>query len=265
MSSTRTRTATYRPRRPSSKSRSAQQHPSTTIYHRSINVDKNHIGYLIGPKGSVIKGLQQKYGIRSRIDQKKQVYILSGGEKNVTEAIVEIQNHIEWINNVSSKREQALSSSEQLEEDGWTSVGPRRKSKNQPRRMVEKAKSVQFSSVNFFAELDEDDEGDTASTEKRDGKVPSVSIVAQPIGCWASGVTAEVKENGTMKMSRSMLQQRLSDARSELANAEMKLSDELKVNTGSSWADAADIEEFEDDVVHWKGVVEDLRAAISKC
>ena len=260
MSSTRTRTATYRHRRPSSKSRSAQQ-VRTPIYHKRINVDKNHIGYLIGPKGSVIKGLQQKYGIRSRIDQKKQVYTLSGAEKNVTEAIVEIQKHIEWINNVSSKREQALSSREQLEEDGWTSVGPRRKSKNQPHRMVEKTKLPQFSSVNSFAGLDDDD---TASTEKCNEEVPSVSVVAEPIGCWANGVTAEVKENATMKMSRSMLQQRLSDARNELANAEMKLSDELKLNTGS-WADAADIEEFEDDVVHWKGVVEELRAAISKC
>lgn len=262
MSSAR-RSTTYRPTR----SRQQQRGSRRQAYEKTIRVKKNHIGYLIGPKGSVIKGLQQKHGIRSRINQEKCLYLLSGPEQNVLAAVQEIQQHIDWINNVTAKREEAKTPQEQREDDGWTSAGPRRRSKNQPRRVVEKTTPTEFRSENSFAGLDSDsdEETDAPSTGKYSGDTPSVAKVFKPTGCWAQGVSAEVKEEGDMKLSRGMLEQRLAEAETSLAEAEKWLERERGCKTLNAWADAADIQDAEDEVDYWKGVVEDLQMAIRAC
>ena len=254
MSYSRNRRTTSRPSRPSTKQ-------SGKVYERSLRVEKNHIGYLIGPKGSVIKGLQQKYRIRSRIDQNKKIYMLSGGERNVTAAIREIQQHIAWINNVSRKREQGMTQEEQHEEGGWKSVGSSKR--RQPRRVVEKSVASSHNSENHFAGLEEDSDDECGAKYEED--VPSVVEVSKPIGCWAQGVTSSVKEEGKMKMSRGMLEQRLLEATNELDKAQKKLESDKNTTTNCSWADQADIEDSEDEVDYWKEVVEDLERAIRSC
>lgn len=262
MSSAR-RSTTYRP----TGSRQQQRGSRRQAYVRTLTVKSSHIGYLIGPKGSVIKALQQKHGIRSRINQEKCLYILSGPQQNVLAAVQEIQQHIDWINNVTAKREQAKTPQEQREDDGWTRAGPRRRSKNQPSRTVEKTTPTEFRSENSFAGLDSDsdEETDAPSTGKYSGDTPAVAKVFKPTGCWAQGVSAEVKEEGDMKLSRAMLQQRLAEAESKLAEAEKWLEKEKATKTNSSWADAADIEEAEHEVNHWKGVVKWCKMDISCC
>lgn len=259
MSSAR-RSATYRPTR----SRQQQRGSRRQTYERTLRVESSHIGYLIGPKGSVIKGLQQKHGIRSRINQEKCLYLLSGPQQNVLAAVQEIQQHIDWINNVTAKREEAKTPQEQREDDGWTSAGPRRRSKNQPRRTVEKTTATEFRSENSFAGLDSDsdEETDAPSTGKYSGDTPAVAEVFKPTGCWAQGVSAVIKEEGDMKLSRAMLQQRLAQAESSLAEAEKCLETEKATKTSSAWADAADIEDAEDEVDYWKGVVNGCKTAI---
>lgn len=259
MSSAR-RSTTYRPTR----SRQQQRGSRRQAYEKTLRVESSHIGYLIGPKGSVIKGLQQKHGIRSRINQEKCLYLLSGPQQNVLAAVQEIQQHIDWIKNVTAKREEAKTPQEQREDDGWTSAGPRRRSKNQPRRVVEKTTPTEFRSENSFAGLDSDsdEETDVPSTGKYSGETPAVAKVFKPTGCWAQGVSAEVKEEGDMKLSRAMLQQRLAEAESSLAEAEKWLEREKACKTLNAWADAADIQDAEDEVDYWKGVVDGCKLAI---
>lgn len=262
MSSAR-RSTTYRPTR----SRQQQRGSRRQAYEKTLRVESSHIGYLIGPKGSVIKGLQQKHGIRSRINQEKCLYLLSGPQQNVLAAVQEIQQHIDWIKNVTAKREEAKTPQEQREDDGWTNAGPRRRSKNQPRRVVEKTTPTEFRSENSFAGLDSDsdEETDAPSTGKYSGETPAVAKVFKPTGCWAQGVSAEVKEEGDMKLSRAMLQQRLAEAESSLAEAEKWLERENQCKTLNAWADAADIQDAEDEVDYWKGVIQDLQMAIRSC
>jgi hypothetical protein len=86
--------------------------------------------------------------------------------------------------------------------------------------------------------------------------------VFKPTGCWAQGVSAEVKEEGDMKFSRAMLQQRLAEAESSLVEAEKWLETEKTTKTSSAWADAVDIEDAQDEVDYWKGVVHGCKSAI---
>lgn len=260
MSSAR-RSTTYRPTR----ARKQQLSSRRQAYERTLRVESSHIGYLIGPKGSVIKGLQQKHGIRSRINQEKCLYLLSGPQQNVLAAVQEIQQHIDWINNVTDKRKETMSPQEQREEDGWTSAGPRRRSKNQPRRMVEKTTATEHRSENSFAGLDSDSDEEIVEprTGKYSGEVPAPAKVFKPTGQWAKGVSAEVKEGCDMKLSKGMLEQRLAVASRELANAEKNLETERNTMTNCSWADAADIEDAEEEVDYWKGEVADLERIIS--
>ena len=65
-----------------------------------------------------------------------------------------------------------------------------------------------------------------------------------------------------MKLSRAMLQQRLAEAESKLAEAEKWLEKEKATKTNSSWADVADIEDAQDEVDYWKGVVDGCKSAI---
>lgn len=258
--STPRRSTTYRPARSGQRQRGSRK----DVYEKSICVEKEHIGYLIGPKGSVIKGLQKKHGIRSRIVQDKCMYLLSGAQKNVLDAVQEIQQHIDWINNLTVKREQTKVAQEQSDDDGWTSAGPRRRSKNHPHSVVEKTTTTEFRSENSFAGLDSDsdEETDSHSTGKYNGATPTFDKVFKPTGCWGEGPSAEVKEEGDMKLSRDILEHRLADAAIELLEAKKKLQYEMENNTSSSWADAADIEESEEDVDYWKGVIVDLQKAI---
>jgi hypothetical protein len=87
--------------------------------------------------------------------------------------------------------------------------------------------------------------------------------VFKPTGQWAKGVSAEVKEGCDMKLSKGMLEQRLAVASRELANAEKNLETERNTMTNCSWADAADIEDAEEEVDYWKGEVADLERIIS--
>ena len=258
MSYSRSRNTTYRPSRP-------RANRNGNVCERSLRVEKNHIGYLIGPKGSVIKGIQQKYGIRSRIDQNKKIYMLSGEERNVMGALKEIQQHIAWINNVSRKREQGMTEEEQHEEGGWKSTGSSKR--RQPRRVVEKSTVSSRKTENPFAGLEEDSDDDCEMNNdaKYCGDVPTVVEVSKPTGCWAQGVTSSVKEEGKMRMSRGMLEQRLLEATNELEKAQKKLENDKNANTNCSWADQADIEDSEDEVEYWKEVVEDLERAIRSC
>ena len=258
MSSYGRRTTTYRPSRNRSNTR-------RNVYQTVLNVEKSHIGYLIGPRGSVIKGLQQKYGIRSRIDQENRKYILSGDESKVKEAVQDINRHISWIYSVTKKTETPMSEQEQKEEAGW-SRGNR--SKNQPRRMVQKTTARPIQSTNAFASLDSDsDESDGEVEEdirsgKYHGDVPSVGAVSKPTGSWANGVSSQVKADGEMKISRAMLEQRLAGAIAELEKAEKKLAYDKNTHTNCVWADIADTEDSENEVEYWKETVEELQQAI---
>lgn len=259
MSSAR-RSTTYRPTRPHNQQRSYRRQ----VYKTTLQVKSTHIGYLIGNRGAVIRGVQQKHGVRSQINQEKCLYMLCGPQHNVLAAVRDIQQHIDWIDNVTDKRKQAKTPQEQREDDEWSSAGPRRRSKNQPRRVVEKTISPEYRSENSFTVLDSesDEETDEPCTEKYSGEVSAHAKVFKPSGCWAKGVSAEVKEDGDMKISKGMLNQRLVDALRELANAEKNLETEQNTKTISSWADAADIEDAEEEVGYWKGVVTDLERAV---
>ena len=111
------RTHTYRPNR-NQRDRNRNQRGRNSIYRASIAVKKQHVGHLIGRGGSVIRGLQQKYGIRSKIDEQNLRYLLSGPQRNVDAAVAEIQQTIAKLNELVS--EQPRRPQKVTDEDGWT-------------------------------------------------------------------------------------------------------------------------------------------------
>jgi hypothetical protein len=245
------RTHTYRPNR-TQRDRNRNQRGRNSIYRASIAVKKQHVGHLIGRGGSVIRGLQQKYGIRSKIDEQNLRYLLSGPQRNVDAAVAEIQQTIAKLNDVvsvQSRRPQKVT-----DDEGWTHT--EEKVAVQPRRKV--AKSIIVPTNRFdFGDSSDDEEEETECI------VPIMGYKEhKPEGQWANGVAAAVKEERQPRLSVGMLKQRLAVAEDELAKAEKTLAYHQSQDTGS-WADEADIADAEADVQDAQALVDRLTAEIA--
>lgn len=248
------RTHTYRPNR-NQRDRSRNQRGRNSIYRASVAVKKQHVGHLIGRGGSVIRGLQQKYGIRSKIDEQNLRYLLSGPQRNVDAAVAEIQqtiaklNALIWVNPNSSQKV--------TDDDGWTHS--EEKVAVQPRRKV--AKAIIAPTNRFdFGDSSDDEEEEEEETECI-GPITGYKE-HKPEGQWANGVTAAVKKEGQTRLSVGMLKQRLAVAEDELAKAEKALAYHQSQDTGS-WADEADIADAEADVQDAQALVDRLTAEIA--
>lgn len=246
---------TFTPRRRRTQNKPHQRQAS---FKATILVKKSHVGYLIGRGGATIKALQQKHGVRSHIDQKSLVYHFSGEERRVLAAIQDVHMHIEWVNNLNKRSDETPQAKS---EDGWEQA-PARK----PRRKVVKSKPTVVISKNPYDALDSDEESDDDSVannrcKKFSGETPAVSSASEPIGQWANGVVASVKEEGQTRLSVGMLKQRLTVAKDELAKAEKELAYHQSQNTGT-WADEADIADAQDDVYTAEELVESITAEL---
>lgn len=207
------------------------------------------MGHLIGRGGSVIRGIQQKYGIRSKIDELKLQYLLSGQKRNVDAAVGEIQQAIDKLNALIWVNPNNDGSSPYSEE----------KSVDKPRRKVSKA-TTPTNRFDFGESSDDDDEEEDDETECT---VPMVDYKEhKPEGQWANGVSTAVKEEGQTRLSVGMLKKRLSDASKELVKAEKALEYHKSQDTGS-WADGADIADAEADVEDAQSLVDYLTAEIA--
>ena len=241
------RTHTYRPNR--------NQRGRNSIYRASVDVKKQHVGHLIGRGGSVIRGLQQKYGIRSKIDEQNLRYLLSGPQRNVDAAVAEIQQTIAKLNELVSQ--QPRRPQKVTDDDGWTHT--EEKVAVQPRRKVAKA---------IIAPTNRFDFGDSSDDEEQEEEeTECIGPIAgykehKPEGQWANGVAAAVKEEGQTRLSVGMLRQRLAVAEDELAKAEKALTYHQSQDTGS-WADEADIADAEADVQDAQALVDRLTAEIA--
>ena len=224
------------------------------LYRHRLDVKKGWIGFLIGPGGSVIRNLQKKYRIRSRIDQERGVYHLSGMERDVSKALGEITAHINWIKSVTEKKKVAR---EEVDEEGWTH---KKEVSQKPKRQVVKS-TVEVTRKNAFDALDvsSDDE-----EEEEDDMVVPIAEVSKPTGVWADGVASAVKEDGVPRLSRGMLMKRLADAREELKSAEKDLAYHKSADDGS-WASEADISDASEEVARCNGVVRSLLVQIEEC
>ena len=241
------RTRTYRPNR--------NQRGRKGIYRASVDIKKQHVGHLIGRGGSVIRGIQQKYGIRSKIDEQNLRYLLSGPQRNVDAAVAEIRQTIAKLNevvSVQSRRPQKVT-----DDDGWTHS--EEKVAVQPRRKV--AKAIIAPTNRFdFGDSSDDEEQEEEETECI-GPITGYKE-HKPEGQWANGVAAAVKEEGQTRLSVGMLKQRLTVAKDELAKAEKALAYHQSQDTGS-WADEADIADAEADVQDAQALVDCLTAEIA--
>lgn len=245
------RTHTYRPNR-NQRDRSRNQRGRNSIYRASVDVKKEHVGHLIGRGGSVIRGLQQKYGIRSKIDEQNLRYLLSGPQRNVDAAVAEIRQTIAKLNDVVSV--QSRRPHKVTDDEGWTHT--EEKVAVQPRRKVAKA---------IIAPTNRYDFGDSSDDEEEETEciVPITGYKEhKPEGQWANGVAAAVKEERQPRLSVGMLKQRLSVAEDELAKAEKALVYHQSQDTGS-WADEADIADAHDDVQDAQALVDRLTSEIA--
>jgi hypothetical protein len=249
------RTRTYRPNR-NQRDQSRNQRGRKGIYRASVDVKKQHVGHLIGRGGSVIRGLQQKYGIRSKIDEQNLRYLLSGPQRNVDAAVAEIRQTIAKLNELVS--EQPRRPQKVTDDDGWTHS--EEKVAVQPRRKVAKAIIAPTNRFNFGDSSDDDDEQEEEETECI-GPITGYKE-HKPEGQWANGVAAAVKKEGQTRLSLGMLKQRLSVAEDELAKAEKALVYHQSQGTGS-WADEADIADAEADVEDAQALVDRLTAEIA--
>lgn len=207
------------------------------------------MGHLIGRGGSVIRGIQQKYGIRSKIDELKLQYLFSGQKRNVDAAVGEIQQAIAKLNALIWVNPNNDGSSPFSEE----------KSVDKPRRKVSKA-TTPTNRFDFGESSDDDDEEEDDETECT---VPMVDYKEhKPEGQWANGVSTAVKQEGQTRLSIGMLKKRLSDASKELVKAEKALEYHKSQDTGS-WADGADIADAEADVEDAQSLVDYLTAEIA--
>jgi len=241
------RTHTYRPNR--------NQRGRNSIYRASVAVKKQHVGHLIGRGGSVIRGLQQKYGIRSKIDEQNLRYLLSGPQRNVDAAVAEIQQTIAKLNELVSQ--QPRRPQKVTDDEGWTHT--EEKVAVQPRRKV--AKAIIAPTNRFdFGDSSDDEEQEEEETECI-GPITDYKE-HKPEGQWANGVAAAVKEEGQTRLSVGMLRQRLAVAEDELAKAEKALAYHQSQDTGS-WADEADIADAQDDVQDAQALVDRLTAEIA--
>lgn len=128
----------------------------SAVFRAKLNIQRHCIGFLIGPKGSVIKGLQRKHRIRSRIDQDALVYHLSGNEQDVRNAISDIQKHVNWIKNLDIKAPEPKPTrpkKNQPDSDGWTVCGKARDiAEPKP------TKSLSIETSNKFAGFEDSDD-----------------------------------------------------------------------------------------------------------
>lgn len=248
------RTHTYRPNR-NQRDQSRNQRGRKGIYRASVAVKKQHVGHLIGRGGSVIRGLQQKYGIRSKIDEQNLRYLLSGPQRNVDAAVAEIRQTIAKLNELVSQ--QPRRPQKVTDDEGWTHT--EEKVAVQPRRKV--AKAIIAPTNRFdFGDSSDDEEQEEEETECI-GPITGYKE-HKPEGQWANGVVAAVKEERQPRLSVGMLKQRLSVAENELAKAEKALVYHQSQDTGS-WADEADIADAEEDVQDAQALVDRLTAEIA--
>jgi hypothetical protein len=248
------RTHTYRPNR-NQRDRNRNQRGRNSIFRASLPVKKEHVGHLIGRGGSVIRGIQQKYGIRSKIDEENLRYLLSGQKRNVDAAVADIQQSIAKLNSITSvapRRPQMVT-----DEDGWTHTEEKRAA--QPRRNVAKTIIVPQNRFDFGDSSDDEEEED----DQTECIVPIIAYKEhKPEGQWANGVAAAVKEEGQTRLSIGMLKQRLAVAEDELAKAEKALVYHQSQDTGS-WADEADIADAQADVEDAQALVYRLTEEIA--
>jgi len=242
------RSRTYRTNR-NQRDVTRNQQGRNRIYRTSIPVKREHVGHLIGRGGSVIRGIQQKYGIRSKIDELKLQYLFSGQKRNVDAAVGEIQQAIAKLNALIWVNPNNDGSSPFSEE----------KSVDKPRRKVSKA-TTPTNRFDFGESSDDDDEEEDDETECT---VPMVDYKEhKPEGQWANGVSTAVKQEGQTRLSIGMLKKRLSDASKELVKAEKALEYHKSQDAGS-WADGADIADAEADVEDAQSLVDYLTAEIA--
>ena len=223
-----------------------------SIYRASVDVKKEHVGHLIGRSGSAIRGLQQKYGIRSKIDEKNLRYLLSGPKRNVDAAVAEIRQTIVKLNqNSQPPRTRRMVT----DDDGWTHT-EEKKQVQPPRKSVKLTVTIPKNRFDFGDSSDEEEEetdviGPIANYKEH-----------KPTGQWANGVAAAVKEEGQTRLSMGMLKQRLAVAEDALAKAEKALVYHQSQDTGS-WADQADIADAEADVQDAEALVYRLTTEIA--
>lgn len=133
------------------------------VFRATLCIAPKHIGFLIGPRGSVIKGLQRKYGIHSKILQKECEYKLSGPQEGVNSAIAEIRRHIQWINSLEKPKKSKLQKvSTVVDEDGWSTVTVRSTTK----KPVKTTPQMAVTAGRFEALDDSDEELESTPTEK---------------------------------------------------------------------------------------------------
>ncbi len=241
------RSHTYRPNR-AQKGKNHNKRGRNSIHRDSVSVKKEHVGHLIGRGGAAIRGLQQKYGIRSKIDEGKLLYLLSGPKRNVDAAVAEIR---QTISKLSDAYQETSSRKMVTDDDGWTYTGV--KTSVQPVRKIHRPPAIVIPKNRFeFGDSSDEDEDEPEQT------IPTADYKEQkPEGQWANGVVAAVKEEGQTRLSVGMLKQRLAVAKDELAKAEKALAYHQSQNTGS-WADETDIADAQDDVYTAEELVESI-------
>ena len=151
------------------------------VFRATLCIAPKHIGFLIGPRGSVIKGLQRKYGIRSKILQKECEYKLSGPEESVNSAIADIRRHIQWINSLEDKpKKSKLQKTSSVDEDGWSTVTVRSTTK----KPVQTSPRMAVTAGRFEALDDSDEESVSAPIESKVA-VPEPRSPRKPTGVWS--------------------------------------------------------------------------------
>lgn len=150
------------------------------VFRATLCIAPKHIGFLIGPRGSVIQGLQRKYGIRSKILQKECEYKLSGPEEGVNNAIADIRRHIQWINSLEKPKKSKLQKTTCVDEDGWSTVTARSTAK----KPVKTSPRMDVTAGRFEA-LDDSDEESGGAPIESNVAVPEPRSPRKPTGVWA--------------------------------------------------------------------------------
>lgn len=146
---------------------------TNAIVRTSIQVPtRNHLRFLIGKGGKVIKSIKAKHGLTyANINQSERIYNIAGPKASVAAAAADINRHIEWINNINIEHTpKRVKSKPQTDENGWTTITPRRSESKKP---VEKL-IVQSNHRNQFKEL-EQEEDDAIATPTNSPVLKSTS------------------------------------------------------------------------------------------
>ena len=164
----------------------------SNVFRAKLNVNKKHIGFLIGPSGSVIRGLQVKYGIHSQILQEECVYNLSGPMEGVKSAIADIRRHIQWINNLQGRNRKPQKVTNTVDEYGWTTV----KVHSNTKQPVKTSPHITVG-AGRFEELDDSDEESTSAPTESKVAVPEHRQPPKLMGAWRSKLRVTFAHDAT--------------------------------------------------------------------